>query len=318
MLTVFFLIGGIIVLYFGAEILIKGSTDLALKIGIKPLVVGMTVVAYGTSSPELIVSVDAALSGNPGIALGNVIGSNICNIALILGLAAVISPMKVETTFIKKEIPVLFAVTVLFCLLLLDKELSRIDGAVLLVILIVHFYMGYSSAKKEKNKKVENEFAEEYHSSKRSMTQNIFYLIGGFLLLAAGAHFFVEGAIKAAKFFGLSEVVIGLTIVAVGTSLPELATSVIAAIKKESDIALGNVIGSNIFNILGIIGLAAVISPFKIPELNYMDLGVMAGISLIVLPMAKTGMKFVRAEGAVLLAGYLFYVFYLLFNTRVF
>ncbi|MFH1194865.1 MAG: calcium/sodium antiporter [bacterium] len=317
MLTVLFLFGGIVVIYFGAEILIKGSTDFALKLGVKPIIVGLTFIAFGTSSPELFVGLNAAVAGNSIISLGNIIGSNICNIALILGLAAFISPMNVESAFIKKELPILIAVTLLLTLLLIDKELGRIDGAILLTALFVHMYMSYSTARKEKNKIVEAEFSEEYSPSHRTLFQNVLYMIGGIGLLVIGSYLFVDGATKAGAFFGLNGLVIGLTFVAVGTSLPELATSVVSAFKKENDIAISNIVGSNIFNILGVLGIIALINPIDAASVKLVDYLVMIEFTLILYLMTKTGALVVRISGAVLLLGYLAYIFSLLFSARI-
>ncbi|QQS35679.1 MAG: calcium/sodium antiporter [Ignavibacteriales bacterium] len=308
---ILFFIAGVVLLFVGAEGLIRGSSNLAIKIGIKPLVVGLTVVAFGTSTPELVVSLKAALIGNGSISLGNVVGSNIANIALILGVAALIKPLDVHTSVILREIPVMIGISLVLMLLLLDGELGFTDGLIFVIGLLVYVFVNVIMALKEKNAEVNSEFNEGL-KSKLGISVSILFMIGGLGLLIVGADLFVRSAVAIAKKFDVSDAVIGLTIVAVGTSLPELITSIVASYKKEADIAIGNVVGSNVFNILGILGITALIVPISSAGISYLDLGMMLFTAILLLPLSKSGFSITRLEGGFLLAGYLFYIYYLL------
>ena len=306
-----YLVGGLIMLFIGAEGLIRGSSNLAIKIGITPLVVGLTVVAFGTSTPELVVSLKAALLGNSSISLGNVVGSNIANIALILGVAAIIKPLDVHANVIMREIPIMILITVLFLFLLIDGELGFIDGLIFVIGLVIYLIVNVLLARKEKNPEVDSEFKEGL-KSKLGIPVSIVLMVAGLGLLILGANLFVQSAVAIAKMFNVSDAIIGLTIVAIGTSLPELITSIVASYKKEADIAIGNVVGSNIFNILGILGITALIIPISSVGLGYVDLGVMLFTAIILFPLSRTGFSISRFEGAILLVGYAGYIFYLL------
>lgn len=308
---VLFLIGGLIMLFIGAEGLIRGSSNLAIKIGITPLVVGLTVVAFGTSTPELVVSLKAALLGNSSIALGNVVGSNVANIALILGVAAIIRPLKVHANVIMREIPIMIGITVLLLIIIIDGEVGFIDGLIFVLGIIAYTVVNVIMARKEKNPEVDAEF-EEGLKSKLGVPVSIVFMVVGFGLLIAGANFFVKSAVAIAKLFEMSDAVIGLTIVAIGTSLPELITSIVASYKKEADIAIGSVVGSNIFNILSILGITALIFPVSSAGINIIDLSVMLFTAIILFPLSRTGFSITRLEGAFLLAGYVVYIYYLL------
>lgn len=312
--VILFLILGLITLFIGAEGLIRGSSALALKIGITPLVVGLTVVAFGTSTPELVVSLRAALLGNTSITLGNVIGSNIANIALILGVASLIRPLDVHAKVIRKEIPIMIAFTILMILLLLDGEIGFIDGVIFVLALLAYTIINIILARKEKNAEVENEFRDGLKTKLNTLV-SIIMIVAGLGLLILGANLFVNGAIAVAKSIGVSDAIIGLTIVAIGTSLPELITSIVASYKNESDIAVGSVVGSNIFNILGILGITALVISVNAEGIKLIDYGVMFSASLILLPLSKTGFKISRLEGAFLFFGYLVYLYYLLQNS---
>lgn len=309
LLSVLGLIAGGLFLYFGAEGLIRGSASVALRKGITPLVVGLTIVAFGTSSPEFVVSVAAALRGNSGISFGNIVGSNICNIALILGLSAIIAPIKVNLQLIKTDILVMIGVTLLLIALIMDHTISRLDGGILFLGIII--YTSYTLYMAKRNKeKVEN----IYNEIKEKPWKDIFFIVGGIIILVIGANLFIEGAIKLAILMKVSDVIIGLTIVALGTSLPELATSVLAAIKKEGDISIGNIVGSNIFNILCILGFAALLSPIVLTganQVNYIDMIVMILIAIILLPLAWTKLELSRLEGTFLVFIYIGYVYYM-------
>jgi len=308
---VLYLAGGLILLFVGAEGLIRGSSNLAIKMGITPLVVGLTVVAFGTSTPELVVSLKAALIGNSSISLGNVVGSNIANIALILGVAALIRPLDVHAKVIMREIPIMIGISVLLLLLLIDGELGFFDGLVFVFGIVIYTVVNVMMARKEKNSEVDTEFKEGL-KSKLGIRISIILMIGGLGLLIVGANLFVQSAVAIAKMFNISDAIIGLTIVAVGTSLPELITSIVAAYKKESDIAIGNVVGSNIFNILGILGITALIIPISSVGISYIDLVVMVFTAIILFPLCRSGFSISRFEGAILLIGYFGYVYYLL------
>jgi len=305
------LILGLLALFIGAEGLIRGSSALALKIGITPLIVGLTVVAFGTSTPELVVSLKAAFIGNSSITLGNVIGSNIANIALILGVASLVRPLNVHANVIRKEIPIMIAFTILLILLLLDGEVGFIDGIIFVISIVAYTTVNITLARKEKSTEVEKEFKNGL-KTKLNFPVSIILIVVGLGLLILGANLFVNGAISIAKSIGISDAIIGLTIVAIGTSLPELITSIVASYKNESDIAVGNVVGSNIFNILGILGITALIITVSAEGINLIDYGVMFFASLILLPLSKTGFKISRLEGALLLIGYVVYIYYLL------
>lgn len=306
-----FLSLGIILLFVGAEGLIRGSSNLAIKIGITPLVVGLTVVAFGTSAPELVVSLSAALKGNSTISLGNVIGSNIANIALILGVAALIRPLDVHAKVIIREIPIMIGISVLLFFLLLDGKIDFFDGLIFIALLILYNVFSVLLARKEKSPEIQNEFKEGL-KSKFGVPLSIIFMIAGLALLILGANLFVQSTVAIAKLFNVSDAVIGLTIVAIGTSLPELITSIVAAYKKEADIAIGNVVGSNVFNILGILGITALIIPVSSDGISKIDLFVMIGTAILLFPLSKTGKRISRFEGILLLVGYIIYLYYLI------
>jgi len=308
---VLYLIAGLVLLFWGAEGLIRGSSNLAIKMGITPLVVGLTVVAFGTSTPELVVSLKAALLGNSSISLGNIVGSNIANIALILGVAALIRPLDVHAKVIMREIPIMIGISLLLLLLLVDGELGFFDGLIFVVGIVIYTIVNVLMARKEKNPEVDNEFKEGL-KSKLGIPISIFLMIAGLGLLIFGANLFVQSAVAIAKMFNISDAIIGLTIVAIGTSLPELITSIVAAYKKEADIAIGNVVGSNVFNILGILGITALIIPISSVGISYVDLVVMLFAAIILFPLSRTGFSISRWEGAFLLAGYAGYIYYLI------
>ncbi len=306
------LLAGLALLYFGAQELIRGGAALALRLGLSALAVGLTVIAYGTSSPEMVVSVQAATSGNGAISLGNVVGSNICNILLILGCAAAIAPVSAHVQIIRREIPVMIAASVLLAALLWDGTLGRIDGAVLFAGVVAYTYLTLRDARRAHAASVEAEFKEELPETKDLGPWAAAGLVlFGLGLLILGSNLFVDGAVKLAEGWGVSQGVIGLTIVAVGTSLPELATSVMASAKGESDVAVGNVVGSNIFNILGILGLASLIQPMDATGIRHSDLLFMLGVAVVLLPLVKARGKVGRLEGVVMLAAYTGYTVWL-------
>jgi cation:H+ antiporter len=310
-MMVLFLLAGLVLLYFGAEWLVKGSSRIALRHGVSSLVVGLTVVAFGTSAPELVVSLKAGFTGFGDISLGNVIGSNIFNIAVILGISAMIQPMKVNLKVLKLDMPVVLAVTFIFIFFLRDNMISRIEGVLLFGGILFYTINTIRMGKKEGLALAAVSETKEVKCCEGSMLTDILFTLAGLVFLVAGSHFFVKGAIDLARTFNISDAIIGLTVVAAGTSLPELATSVVAAIKKEEDIAIGNIIGSNIFNILAILGITGTLVPLQSNGISFVDLGFMAGTALILLPFMRTGFKISRVEGGVLLAVYCGYLWYL-------
>jgi cation:H+ antiporter len=300
------LLFGLLFLFAGGELLVRGSSSLALSLGLTPLVVGLTVVAFGTSSPELVVSVQAALKGNSAISIGNVIGSNIANIALILGLSAVIKPVFVQSSAIKREIPFMIFISVVFTLFVFTKQIDFFAGITFILFLVLYVIISIYISKKEKQNELFGAVKTKY-----SAIVSILFVVLGLVGLAYGSDLFIEGSVRLAKLLGASEFLIGLTVVAVGTSLPELVTSVVAAIKNEADILVGNIVGSNIFNILAIIGIAAVITSISLDEVKVVDLLVMLFFSIILMPMGFFNKSISRFEGILLLLGYIFYILYL-------
>jgi len=303
---------GLLFLTFGADRLVLGSSAIALKLGVSPLLIGITIVAFGTSAPELIVSVTAALSGNGGISVGNVVGSNIANIGLILGIASLITPMTVHVSLIRRDIPIMIGVSLISGWFIFGEDVSRLEGAFLFAGLIAFVVLSIIWAKKEAPSAEVTEFEEPLKNAHIATWLAWVYVAIGLGLLAGGSELLVGGAVYIAEVFGMSQTLIGLTIVAIGTSLPELATSVTAAFKGESDIAVGNVVGSNIFNALGILGVAAMIRPLPTATFSMVDVGVMLGFAILMLPMARNNMRILRWEGAILLTGYAAYMVWLI------
>lgn len=298
------LLGGFICLFAGAEALVRGASSLALRLGLTPLVIGLTVVAFGTSAPELVVSIQGALAGQGDIAVANVVGSNIFNIAVILGLAAVILPLRVQFQLIRFDTPVMVAVSLLGVVCLLDGRFGRVEAGFFVVLLTGYTILNVRLARRQTNAEVEREFASSIGTPRRQAWLDPLLILAGLGLLVLGSHWLVGGALQLARGWGMSEAVIGLTIIAAGTSLPELATSVVAALRRASDIAIGNIVGSNIFNILGILGTSALVSPLQAPGLLPLDLAIMVGLSLVLLPIIIWGRDVNRWEGAFLLALY--------------
>ncbi len=305
-----FIIIGSILLYFGAEGLVRGSASLATRAGISPLIAGLTIVAFGTSAPELSVSLSAALGGNSDIALGNVVGSNIFNIAVILGIAALIQPLQIHLGVIRRDIPVMIVTSAIAFALILYGGFSRLAGIGQILGLFFYVVAAVRSGKNVSGSTDGAEIDVPPLLSKSWLIDTAVLLVGlGVLIL--GSQLFVDGATALAKSWGVSDAVIGLTVVAAGTSLPELATSVVAAFRKQSDIAIGNVVGSNIFNILCILGVTATVSPISSSGIGLLDAGAMLFLGLLLLPFALTGRKISRPEGAVFLGVYGVYLFML-------
>ncbi|WP_412060564.1 calcium/sodium antiporter [Rubrivirga sp. IMCC45206] len=299
------LAGGLALLMAAAAALVHGAASAALRLGLSPLVVGLTVVAFGTSAPELVVTVQAALAGAGGIAVGNVVGSNIANVGLILGFAVLVRPIATDPSILRRDLPVLLGITAAVIALLLDGRLGVGEGLVLVAALAA--YLGWS-VRQGRREAVSPDLPVV---APGPVWRDALLVAGGLGGLALGADVFVGGAVALARDAGVSNAVIGLTVVAVGTSLPELATSVVAAARGEGAMAVGNVVGSNVFNLLGILGVGAIVGPLVAPGLEPVDLAVMAAFAVVLLPMMWTGRRLVRPEAAVLLAGYTAYLSYL-------
>lgn len=302
---------GMALLYGGAEALVRGSVSIAERVGLTPLVIGLTVVAFGTSMPELVVSIDAARHGRGAIAVGNIVGSNIGNIALILGTAALIRPTNVRAQVIRFEIPIVVAVSLIVSLMLFDGQIGNVSGVVLLCALAAYVTICIRKARTE-CLEIEKEFAEGLPEVNGNAWVDVLFVLVGLGLLVGGARMMVSGSVTIAEIYGVSQAVIGLTIVAIGTSLPELATSVVAAVKGEGDIAVGNIVGSNLFNMLGILGLAALINPMENAHVGLVSLGLMTLLSLALLPVMSSGERVSRTEGVLLVAVYAAYMVYLI------
>lgn len=312
MLDLLLILGGLVLLAAGAEGLVRGGAALAGRLGLTPLVIGLTVVALGTSSPELIVSLESARSGRAALALGNVVGSNISNIALILGLTVLIRPPTVQLRLLRFDVPLLLGCSLLLVpLLLTGDRLGRLEGSLFVLGLAAYLLVVVRAATREPGP-VRQEFAQAVPEPTGAVWRDVLFVLVGIGLLVGGGHLLVEGAVAVGRRAGLSEAVIGLTIVAVGTSLPELATSVVAAARGEADIAVGNVVGSNIFNILCILGFTALVEPIRTDGFRFVDLGVMLFFTLLLLPLMRTGLHLSRWEGGLLLALYGTYLLYLL------
>jgi cation:H+ antiporter len=305
---------GVALLYAGAEGLVRGSSAVALRLKIPPLIVGLTVVAFGTSSPELVVSAGAAIRGSGGLAVGNVVGSNIANIGLILGLSALIRPIRIQAQLVRFDVPVVIAASLVVCALLLDGNLGRFAGALLLSAMAAYLVAAIRLGTKENRNRAKPSVAESVLPAARSQrpSLNVVLIIGGLAGLGLGADWLVRGAVAVAQQFGVSDAVIALTLVAAGTSLPELATSAVASMKGEADISAGNVAGSNLFNLLAVLGCTALIRPLSVPGIGVADMAVMIGFALVLLPFMRTGFTLSRTEGAILLAAYAGYLFYVI------
>lgn len=310
MLYVAALIAGFVMLTWGADRFVIGAAAVARNLGVSPLIIGLTIVGFGTSAPEMLVSAVASWRENPGLAIGNAIGSNITNIALILGTTSLIAPLSVHSSALRREFPVLLLVMLVALGLMFDGELGSMDGALLGVGLVAMMIWLVRVGMRDRRDPMQSEFDAEIPSH-MPMLHALLWLVLGLVVLVAGSRLLVWGAVNVAQAFGISDLVIGLTIVALGTSLPELAVSVMSALKKEHDIAIGNVIGSNIFNLLGVLAMPGLIAPgLFAPEVLMRDFPVMIGLTLMVAAMGyglRGPGRINRLEGAVLLCAYIAY-----------
>ncbi|TCD22996.1 calcium/sodium antiporter [Pseudomonas sp. IC_126] len=318
-----YLTGGLILLVLGAEALVHGAAQLAARFGISPLIIGLTVVAFGTSAPETAVSVQAALNGSGDIAVGNVIGSNIANILLILGLSALVAPLLVSRQLVRLDVPIMIGAGILTFALAWDGDLSRLDGGVLVAFLLLYTTFLVIASRREKKRERPDEFAIEYGPADQPKPLGwliqLSMVLLGLILLVAGSNLLIDGAVALARALGLSELVIGLTVIAVGTSMPELATSLLAVYRGERDIAVGNVVGSCIFNLLLVLGAGALVSAGGLsisPNALAFDLPVMLAVFGACLPIFFSGYRINRWEGAMFFGYYLAYTLYLvMFST---
>lgn len=307
-------VAGLLFLIVGAEALVRGASRLAAVFGLSPLVIGLTVVAFGTSSPELAVSIKAALSGQAEIAVGNVVGSNIFNVLFILGISALIVPLVVTQQLVRLDVPLMIGLSVIVLLLSLDARFGRIDGLLLFAGLVVYIGVLIRKGKRETAGAGAESGGEDGAAERTGGVRSTGLVVVGLVLLVLGSRWLVDGAVTFAVHLGVSELIIGLTIVAAGTSLPEVVTSIVAAMRGERDIAVGNVVGSNIFNIMGVLGLAGIVAPAGIEVSSAVvgfDIPVMIAVALACLPIFFTGGVISRTEGALLVGFYAAYTAYL-------
>lgn len=297
------LFAGLALLYIGSTLLVDGAASTAIMFAVRPIIVGLTIVSFATSAPELLVSLVAAYKGSGGISIGNIIGSNVINIALVLGISAIIKPVEIGSQIIKKELPYLLIVTLLFWFLCMDGLISRIDGGILLVVLSIFLLWGIFTAKDSESESNASE------NRSFSILKNIAFIIVGIVMLAFGARFVVQEAIDIALKIGLSQTFIGISVVALGTSLPELATSAVAAAKGESDISVGNVVGSNLFNICLVMGVVGLLNPMIIDKsLHYFQFPFMIFISLFLGGIAFRYKKITKSYGLIFIILFILYI----------
>ncbi len=320
LLTVLQFVLGLALLVSGAELLVRGASGLGSRLGLARLLIGLTVVAWGTSAPELAVNVQSTMQGVPRVALGSVVGSNIFNVLVILGLSALVVPLFVARQIVRRDVPLMIAVSFLLLLLGLDGQIGRIDGLALLAGMAG--YTGWSIRLSARASQSEDGAPGQQTRHTRhtagTVSRNVLFILAGLGLLAVGSRWLVAGSVAIAEALGISKLIIGLTIVAAGTSLPEAATSVVASLRGERDIAVGNVVGSNIFNILGVMGITALIAPAGIPvppAALQLDIPVMIAVAIACLPIALTGHRITRWEGALFLTYYLAFIGYLVLDA---
>jgi cation:H+ antiporter len=325
-MVIVFLIAGLVLLVIGAEILVRGASRLASSLGISPLVIGLTIVAFGTSAPEMAVSIDASWAGQADLALGNVVGSNIFNVLFILGVSALVAPLVVSQQLVRLDVPLMIAASIVVLLMGMDNKISRIDGVILFAAVLAYTFFLIRQSRRESSALVTEQYVAEVGaagaqngSALMQYLKDGAMILGGLALLVLGAQWLVDSAVQIAQYLGMSELVIGLTIVAAGTSMPELATSVIASLRGERDIAVGNVVGSNIFNLLAVLGLSSIVAPDGVQVADAalaFDIPVMVGVALICLPIFFTGFLISRLNGALFLFYYVAYTAYLLMAAQ--
>jgi cation:H+ antiporter len=336
--TIAQLLAGLVLLVAGGELLVRGASRLGRSMGMSPLLVGLTIVAFATSAPELAVTVDASLSGNPGIAVGNVVGSNIVNVLLILGVSAVVLPLVVRSQLVRADVPIMVGFTLLLLVLALDGSVSRAEGVLLIALMVGYVVFAVALSRRSAPVPTSSDARAEatfpHHpvpwsdvsdvsdvsdDPRHPVWQSLLFVAVGVAMLVLGARWLVAGATDIAEAAGVSDVVIGLTVVAVGTSLPELASSVVAALRGERDIAVGNIVGSNIFNIGAVMGIAALVSPGGVPVASSIirfDLPVALAVAVALVPVVFTGFAIARWEGALFVAYFVAYVTYLVLDAQ--
>jgi cation:H+ antiporter len=310
-LTLVYIFAGLFVLILGGNFLVKGASKIAMRFHISPLVIGVTIVAFGTSAPELLISVKSAIAGSPDLAMGNVVGSNICNLALVLGLMAIITPVPVHKDSLKIDFPMTMGSSLLLYFAVRGGELAIYEGIFFIILLITYtLFIIIRSRKVNFAKALEEQSSVVEEIKPGSLLNDTLFIVMGCLGLYYGAEWFVGGAQELAIILGVNERVIGITVVALGTSLPELVTAIVAAIKKETDIAIGNLMGSNIFNILSILGITSIIKAIEVSDIIIdVDMVWMLGITLLTLPFMLYRKTVTRVEGAILLCVYLYYTY---------
>ncbi len=317
--NILFVVVGLVILIWGADRFVHGASAGARNMGVPPLLIGLTIVAFATSAPEILVSAIASLKGQPGLALGNAIGSNIANIGLVLGCVALIRPIQLRSATLRREMPALLAVTLLTVSLFLDSYLSRVDGLVMLTgLVIVMIWLARLGMRSAPNDPIKQDYEAEIPKNV-AMPKAILWLIVGLVALLLGAHLLVKGSISIAEFFGVSDVVIGILLVAIGTSLPELAVSLVSALRGEYGLAIGNIVGSNIFNLLGVIGVAATIAPIGVEQsVLSLHIFVMVAFTLVLFAMTHDydgKSELSRIEGIALLLAFIAYDSYVVWET---
>ena len=311
LINIILLIVGLFVLILGGDFLVRGASNIALRVHISPLVVGLTIVAFGTSAPEMLISVQSAMAGSPDLAMGNVVGSNICNLALVLGVTTLIGPINVQSDSMRIDWPVAMGSAILLYFISREGYINRIEGFIFFGLIVA--YTVYIIRKSRKETKALRELEADLQlpdSDSASYWKDLLFLAIGSLGLYYGSDWFVGGAQEMARYLGVTERVIGITVLALGTSLPELVTSIVASLKRETDLALGNLMGSNIFNILSILGVTSIITDIKVSmEIVNHDMLPMMAITLLILPMMVSGKQISRLEGGILVSIYLYYTY---------
>lgn len=313
-MTILFIAGGLVALVLGGELLIRGAVTVAHRLGVSQLLIGIVLLGFGTSLPEMVTSLQAAFAGAPGLAVGNVVGSNIANTLLILGVAAAIRPVAMDPRAFRRDGGVMVLATLATLAVVLIGTMGRIGGAVFVLALVTYMVTTYLLERNTESPSAEmhKAEAEDLPSGPRGLPAALLLVVVGLVVTVLGARFLVEGAVDLARGFGVSEAVIGLTLVAIGTSLPELTTSAVAALRGHSDVAIGNVIGSNIYNLLGILGVTALAYPLRIPpEIAAFDIWVMLAATVLLVVVAVSGWRITRREGGLLLSLYAGYIGYL-------
>ncbi len=308
MITLLFhFIAGLALLLLGADFLVRGATSIGLRLGITPLVAGLTIVAFGTSSPELAVGVDSAYRDLGDITIGSAVGSNICNIALVLGAAALVRPINIQSQLVRLDIPVMIFCSLLLIFMLADGVISALDGIALVSGIAIYIFFSIYLARDER-KKIQDEFGEAVRDNLLAWWKEILLVTVGLGMLIFGGTILVDNAVELARGLKIAPALIGLTVIAIGTSLPELATATLASYRRQGDIAIGNAVGSNIFNILAIVGISALVGPLRMGAIKWLDLAVMLTVSLILVQLVISRRKLERWEGAFLLVIYFLYM----------